>query len=173
MKDTDLGMISEWVGKVVLYPPSEIYFGAPKSKEKQERKVKEVCEQLYRFNWEGSKTPNPIGAMRETYREMVCINNVFQSSNVPPKVEYMVSLCAKWWVQVKAVEDALMVMHRSHPVLEGYYTPWMREAISLTLWAMSWASTEVLGYSKEDKEKLSSFAWMVYDEHKKLTEGSK
>lgn len=75
-----------------IYPPAEIFFQAPKSQEKKEKRCKEICESLYRFNWGNAPVANPIG----TVREMVILNKMFEYNPSPPKYENIVKLVAKF-----------------------------------------------------------------------------
>lgn len=135
-----LNCLEKWINNVSVYPPAEIYFQAPKSQEKKEKRCKEICEALYKFNWEGAKYPNPIGTVREIIREMVVLDRMFEYNPFPPKYENIVKLVAKFEKHAYHLYGELEVMSLNQPSLAEYYGKWRLGMVQLHLNAMHWAA---------------------------------
>lgn len=136
----NLNFIEEWIGNVSIYPPSEIYFQAPKKLEKEERRVKSLCEQLYRFNWENVKIPNPVGSTRDVVREMSTLDRLFENDDFPPKYENIVKLVAKFLFCAYHLRKELDDLHGKHPKLKQYYEGWSVGELHLSLNATHWGA---------------------------------
>lgn len=136
----NLKVIESWAHDISVYPPAEIFFQAPKSQEKKERRCKEICERLYRFNWERSDMPNPIGTVRETVREMVILDKMFEYNPFPPKYENVVKLVAKFLHYAYHVIKELDAMHKEHEKLNEWYVKWRKGALHIMLNANTWGA---------------------------------
>lgn len=134
----NLKCLEKWINNVSVYPPAEIFFQAPKSQEKKERRCKEICEQLYRFNWENSKNPNPVGTVREIVREMVVLDKLFEYNPFPPKYENVVKLVAKLQKHAYHLFEVLEDMHKQHPALAEYYKGWRLGMVQIHLNSVLW-----------------------------------
>lgn len=119
-----LTRLKGWVDKVSLYPPAEIYFQAPKKLEKEEKKVRAICEQLYRFDWEGCKVPNPVGAVREALREMRVLDRLFEYEPIAPNYDLVVKMVAAFEFYAYHVYQELESMHDKHAKLSSWYGQW-------------------------------------------------
>ena len=171
MSKQNLNYLGNWVNQVSVYPPSEIYYCAPKKLEKEERKVKVVCEELYRFNWEGANKPNPIGNLREIYREMAVLDRMFEDGPCAPKYEYITKLVAKFLLSTYHLHVALGEMHNKHNKLKSWYGEWSVGQLQLMLNAQNWG-TGILRLPKDDRV-LTKFIDDISHEQFKLQEMTK
>lgn len=138
MSVQNLNPLLKWIDDVSVYPPAEIYFNAPKKREKEERKVKAICERLYRFNWEGCERPNPIGKVRDIIREMEVISIMFEGCKVRPKTERIVRVVALFLDSMYHLVHQLEDMHGQHNALINYYEGWSVTSVHLDLQAVKW-----------------------------------
>lgn len=137
----NLKRLEDWVSCVCIYPPSEIYFQAPKKLEKEEKKVKVICEQLYRFSWEGAPLPNPIGGLREALREMMVLDRLFEYEPIAPNYDLVVKMVATFQKYAYYVHQELESMHAKHQKLAGWYAKWkLDHEVRLTLNAELWGA---------------------------------
>lgn len=155
-----LKLLQQWINNVSVYPPSEIYFNAPKKMEKQERQVKKICERLYRFNWEGAEHPNPIGNVRSIIRDMEVLSIMFDGCHVRPKYENIVEIVIRFVYSVIPLTEELKMMHESHNALSNWYDEWSLMPIHLVTQSYGW-SQEILGLSDVDFE--DQFLFDVYN----------
>lgn len=136
----NLKCLEKWISNVSIYPPGEIFFQAPKSQEKKERRCKEICEQLYRFNWEDSKHPNPVGTVREIVREMVVLDKLFEYNAFPAEYMNIVKLVAKFQKHAYHLYHELEDMHKQHPALAEYYKEWRLGLVHIHLNSLHWGA---------------------------------
>lgn len=134
-----LTRLKNWVDSASIYPPSEIYFQAPKKLEKEEKKVKIICEQLYRFSWEGASVANPIGGVREALREMLVLDRLFEYEPIAPNYDLVVKMVATFQKYAYYVHQELENMHAKHKKLAVWYDKWKfdhhcRLGINAELW---------------------------------------
>ena len=142
----NLAFIEKWINNVSIYPPAEIFFQAPKSQEKKEKRRKEICESLYRFNWENAPVANPIG----TVREMVILDKMFEYNPFPPKYENIVKLVAKFLNHAYYLIDQLDSMHKEHDKLSAWYGEWRRGPLHIMMNANRWGA-DILRLPDDDK----------------------
>lgn len=146
----NLTFLERWIKDVSVYPPAEIFFQAPKSQEKKERRCKEICESLYRFSWEDSPVVNPIGTVREIIREMVILDKMFEYNPFPPEYENIVKLVAKFLNHAYYLVDHLDSMHKEHDKLSGWYSEWRRGPLHIMMNANRWGA-DILRLPGDDK----------------------
>lgn len=146
----NLAFIEKWINNVSIYPPAEIFFQAPKSQEKKEKRCKEICESLYRFNWENAPVANPIGTVREMVREMVILDKMFEYNPFPPKYENIVKLVAKFLNHAYYLIDQLDSMHKEHDKLSDWYGEWRRGPLHIMMNANRWGA-DILRLPGDDK----------------------
>lgn len=144
-----LNCIEKWINKVSIYPPAELYFQAFKSQEKKERRCKEICESLYKFNWEGAKYPNPIGTVRDIVREMVVMDRMFEYNPFPPKYENVVKLVAKFVDNAYNLVEELGKMHGQNERMTEWYAGWHLGDLRIQLLSCNWAA-DILRLGKDD-----------------------
>lgn len=161
-----LNRLEKWVNNVSVYPPAEIYFQAAKNQEKKERRCKEICESLYKFNWEGAKYPNPIGALREIIREMVVLDRMFEYNPFPPKYENIVKLVAKFTNLSYHLVEELDKMHYQNEKMREWYDGFRLNDLRTQLLAYNWASDILRLGNDRDTE---VFADDVYSEIMRTT----
>lgn len=161
-----LNCLEKWINSVSVYPPAELYFQAPKSQEKKEKRCKEICESLYKFNWEGAKYPNPIGTVRETIREMVVLDRLFEYNPFPPKYENIVKLVAKFSTLAYHLVEELDKMHYQNEKMREWYDGFRLNDLRTQLLAYNWASDILrLGNDRD----IETFADDVYSEIMRAT----
>lgn len=161
-----LERLEKWINDVSVYPPAELYFQAPKGQEKKEKRCKEICESLYKFNWEGAKYPNPIGTVRETIREMVVLDRMFEYNPFPPKYENIVKLVAKLSSLAYHLVEELDKMHSQNEKMREWYDGFRLNDLRVQLLAYNWASDILrLGNDRD----IETFADDVYSETKRST----
>lgn len=136
----NLTFIEKWINNVSIYPPAEIFFQAPKSQEKKEKRCKEICESLYRFNWEDSPVPNPIGTVREIVREMVVVDKLFEYNRFPPDYQNILKLLARFLKAACYLIDQLNDMHKEHEKLSEWYLEWRRGQLHIMMNANRWGA---------------------------------
>lgn len=161
-----LERLEQWINDVSVYPPAELYFQAPKSQEKKEKRCKDICESLYKFNWEGAKYPNPIGTVRETIREMVVLDRMFEHNPFPPKYENIVKLVAKFSNLAYHLVEELEKMHSQNEKMWEWYDGFRLNDLRTQLLAYNWASDILrLGNDRD----IETFADDVYSETMRST----
>lgn len=163
----NLKFIEKWINNVSIYPPAEIFFQAPKSQEKKEKRCKEICEQLYRFNWEGAKYPNPVGSVRELVREMAVLDKMFEYNPFSPKYENIVKLVAKFEVMAYHLYDMLESMHKQHPALSEFYKTWRVGLTQLHLNSLHWGA-DILRLPTQDLEVQNKYIADVQQAFKEM-----
>jgi|AGFS01.1.fsa_nt_gi hypothetical protein len=145
-----LNRLEKWITNVSVYPPAELYFQAPKSQEKKEKRCKEICEALYKFNWEGAKYPNPIGTVREIVREMCVLDRMFEYNPFPPKYENIVKLVAKFVNNADNLVAALDKMHGQNERMKDWYDHWKVGQLRIQLLSYRWGA-DILRLGDDDK----------------------
>lgn len=146
----NLTFIKKWIDNISVYPPAEIFFQAPKSQEKKEKRCKEICESLYRFSWEDSRVVNPIGTVREIIREMVILDRMFEYRPFPPKYETIINLVAKFLAHAYYLIDHLDNMHKEHVKLNDWYGEWRIGPLHIMMNANRWGA-DILRLPGDDK----------------------
>lgn len=149
-KNLFLNRLEKWITDVSVYPPAELYFQAPKSQEKKEKRCKEICEALYKFNWEGAKYPNPIGTVREIIREMSVLDKMFEYNPFPPKYENIVKLVAKFVNNADNLVVALDKMHSQNERMKDWYDHWKVGQLRIQLLSYRWGA-DILRLGEDDK----------------------
>lgn len=152
-KSTNIEFIQGWINRASIYPPAEIFFQAPKSQEKKEKRCKQICESLYRFNWEDAQIANPIANVREVVREMVVIDRMFEYSRLPPDYQYVVKMVAKFLKSAYYLIEQLDSMHKEHDKLNTWYGHWRKGPLHIMMNANRWGA-DILRLPGEDKVQI-------------------
>jgi len=112
-------IIETWVKNVKTYPPAEIFFEVY-GKDKAEKRIKNLCEEVYRFCFpEGEK--NPLSDLSQSYRELeVAYILGFEGM----KKEYLQKVKDKFLEDAKYAIKALDNLFKKDQLLQKYYANW-------------------------------------------------
>lgn len=113
-------LIVDWVKNVKLYPPSEIFFEKYGKDAKAEKRIQELCEELYRFNYPDNQV-NYLGELQQSYRDLE-VAYLMGFDGMKPA--YIISVKDRFLSSVKDTITALESMHKKDQVLQQYYKPW-------------------------------------------------
>lgn len=115
-------IIAEWIENVLKYPTNEIFFQVY-GKEKTEKRLQGICEEVYRFCFpEGKK--NALGDLRQSYREFeVAYLQGFEGM----KPEYITKVKDAFLSDVRYAITTLDNMFKKDPLLQNYYSQWKKK----------------------------------------------
>lgn len=113
-------LIDSWMKNVKTYPPAEIFFEKYGKEAKAEERIKQMCEEVYRFVFpDGEK--NPLGDLGQSYRELeVAYLMGFEGM----KPEYIIKVKDAFLADAKFAITALEALFKKDQILQQYYAPW-------------------------------------------------
>lgn len=112
-------LIEDWVQQTRKYPPLEIFAGTT-GKQKAEKRISDICEELYRFNFKEGEN-NFLAGMRADFRELEVLSNF----GLPLiKQEYTYAAIKKFEKSALSAIKALDKMHKKDKLLSDYYADW-------------------------------------------------
>lgn len=113
-------LLDNWMKNVKTYPPAEIFFEKCGKEAKAEERIKQMCEDVYRFCFpEGQK--NPLGDLGQSYREFeVAYLMGFEGM----KKEYLQNVKDKFLEDAKFAIKALDSLFKKDQILQKYYAEW-------------------------------------------------
>lgn len=113
-------LISDWMKNIKLYPPSELFFEKYGKDAKAEKRIQEICEDLYRFNYPDNQV-NYLGELVQAYREFeVAYKMGFDGM----KSSYIIKVKDKFLSTAKDALNAFETMTKKDQLLQAYYKPW-------------------------------------------------
>lgn len=113
-------LIVTWMKNVKTYPPAEIFFEKYGKEAKAEERLKETCEEVYRFCFP-ENVKNPLGDLGASYRELeVAYKMGFDGM----KPEYIKKVKDKFLEDAKFAITALEALFKKDQILQQYYAPW-------------------------------------------------
>ncbi len=113
-------LITTWMKNVKTYPPAEIFFEKYGKEAKAEERLKDTCEEVYRFCFpEGVK--NPLGDLGASYREFE-VAYIMGFDSIKP--EYIKKVKDKFLEDVKFAITAIEALFKKDQILQQYYAPW-------------------------------------------------
>ncbi|HBT0444771.1 TPA: hypothetical protein MA058_003427 [Klebsiella pneumoniae] len=112
--------IETWIKNVKTYPPAEIFFEKYGKEAKSEKRIQDLCEEVYRFCFpEGEK--NPLSDLSQSYRELeVAYILGFEGM----KKEYLQKVKDKFLEDAKYAIKALDNLFKKDQLLQKYYVGW-------------------------------------------------
>lgn len=113
-------LIETWMHNVKVYPPAEIFFEKYGKEAKAEERIKQLCEDVYRFCFpEGTK--NPLGDLGQSYREFE-VAYLMGFDGMKP--EYIIKVKDAFLSDAKYAITELEKMFKKDQILQQYYAPW-------------------------------------------------
>lgn len=113
-------IIETWVENVKTYPPAEIFFEKYGKEAKSEKRVQDLCEELYRFCFpEGEKSI--LSDLFQAYREFE-VAHVLGFKGMKP--EYLSKVKDKFLEEAKYTIKALDNLFKKDQLLQKYYADW-------------------------------------------------
>ena len=114
-------LINDWVKHMLTYPPSEMFYQkyGPKH-EKAEKRIKNICEDLYKFNWTDGKA-NVLGELKMAHREFDVLSKIHLKAIKP---EYVLKAKEDFLLKVKPAIQAFELMIKKDQLLQEYYKEW-------------------------------------------------
>jgi len=113
-------LLVTWYKNAKTYPPAEIFFEKYGKEAKAEERLKETCEEVYRFCFP-EKIKNPLADLGASYREFeVAYKMGF--ANIKP--EYIQKVKDKLLEDLKYAVNALEALFKKDQLLQQYYQPW-------------------------------------------------
>lgn len=113
-------LIIDWMRNIKKYPASEIFFEKYGKEAKAEKRIQEVCEELYRFNYPDNQV-NYLSDLQQSYRDFEVLVNLGLGSIKP---EYIIKTKDSFLEKAKAAITAYEAMCKKDQVLQEYYKPW-------------------------------------------------
>lgn len=110
-----MNKLNTWIESTKIYPPSEMFYQADSKQAKAEKRVVNVCEELYVF------TNTTLSDMRAAYRELSIAVNLGVSDM---RQVYVEEICGKMAFHIDNAVKALDNMHKKDPLLQSYYKAW-------------------------------------------------
>lgn len=113
-------IIETWIENVKTYPPAEIFFEKYGKEAKSEKRVQDLCEELYRFCFpEGEKSI--LSDLFQAYREFE-VAHVLGFEGMKP--EYLSKVKDKFLEEAKYTIKALDNLFKKDQLLQKYYADW-------------------------------------------------
>lgn len=110
-----------FVNKIRTYPPAIIFFEVYGKKAKQEDRIKDLCEPLYRFCFPDNK-PNVLGDFYSAFRDFEVLSVMgFEKINKEPLDQCTMKLMSCAQLAITEVR----AMHRKDPLLSEYAKDWI------------------------------------------------
>lgn len=112
-------LIEDWVQQTRKYPPLEIFAGTT-GKQKAEKRISDICEDVYRFNFKEGEV-NHVAEMRADFRELEVLAH-FGLPLINP--DYTYAAIKKFEKSALKAIKALDKMHKKDKLLADYYADW-------------------------------------------------
>lgn len=112
-------LIEDWVQQTRKYPPLEIFAGTT-GKQKAEKRISDICEDVYRFNFKEGEV-NHVAEMRADFRELEVLAN-FGLSRI--NEDYIFVAMKRFEKSALKAIKALDKMHKKDKLLADYYADW-------------------------------------------------
>jgi hypothetical protein len=113
-------VLVNWLENIKKYPPSEIFFEKYGKEAKAEKRIQEVCEDLYRFNYPDNQI-NYLGELQQAYRDFEVLVHLGLDGIKP---EYILKTKNALVDKVKAAITAYEAMCKKDQLLQANYQPW-------------------------------------------------
>lgn len=111
--------LQNWIEFTKQYPPAEIFFGS--NKEKQERRCKTLCEQLFTF--EPTDTDHPASVLRKMWSSWRDLEVLMKLGTHEMKPEVVKAYADEFIAAAKAAIRELEKVYKPDQLLWNYYTP--------------------------------------------------
>lgn len=112
--------IITWVENASKYPPAEIFFQT-KGKDKAEKRVVGLCEELYRLTYPDGQV-NILASLRTAHRELEVLHNISWIGKI--KVDEETKIRVEFLKAAKAAVNAMNQMFKKDSLLNEYYKGW-------------------------------------------------
>lgn len=113
-------LLVQWYANAKTYPPAEIFFEKYGKEAKAEERLKETCEEVYRFCFP-ENVKNPLGDLGASYREFEVAYKMGFSGMKP---EYIQKVKDKFVEDLKYAVNALEALFKKDQLLQQYYQQW-------------------------------------------------
>lgn len=113
-------LIVTWIKNVKTYPPAEIFFEKYGKEAKAEERIKQICEDVYRFCFPEAQK-NPLGDLGQSYREFE-VAYIMGFEGMKP--EYITKVKDTFLADVKFAITELDAMFKKDQILQQYYSAW-------------------------------------------------
>lgn len=114
--------VQQWVAQVLKYPVMEIYGGKDLAQTKEEKRVINICEAVFKLTASTPTERLPKAEMSAAWRELEVTLKLART--LPVKPEYIAERKEKFLQSAKELLTLLEDTYKKEPVLKAYYETW-------------------------------------------------